>query len=84
MEELKAGAAVDVHLADQLVIFMALADGPSSITARHVTGHTSAGILVARKMLGRDFEVLENKVIFIRSSNTRAGYGPIGTPGPHL
>ncbi|HTX43891.1 MAG TPA: RNA 3'-terminal phosphate cyclase [Methanocella sp.] len=82
VEELKAGAAVDAHLADQLIIFMALADGPSSITVRHVTGHTSAGMLVARQMLGRDFEVLEKKVTLIRSLNTRAECGPTGTLAP--
>jgi RNA 3'-terminal phosphate cyclase (ATP) len=82
VEEQKSGAAVDVHLADQLVIYMALAAGPSSMTVRKVTGHTSAGILVARQMLGRDFEVIEKKVTFIRSLGTRAGPGPTGTQGP--
>jgi RNA 3'-terminal phosphate cyclase (ATP) len=82
-EELNTGAAVDVHLADQLVIYMALADGPSSMTVRHMTGHTSAGILVARQMLGRDFDIIEKKVTFIRSSGNRAGPGPTGTQGPH-
>jgi len=82
VEELKAGVAVDVHLADQMIIFMALASGPSSITVRYMTGHTSAGILVARQMLGSDFEVLEKKVTLIRSSGTRGEPGPTGTPGP--
>ncbi len=83
VEELKAGGAVDVHLADQLIIYMALAEGPSSITVRQTTGHTSTGILVARQMLGRDFEVLEKKVTFIRSLDARAGPDPTGTGGPH-
>jgi RNA 3'-terminal phosphate cyclase (ATP) len=83
-EELKSGAAVDVHLADQLIIYMALAYGTSSITARQVTGHTSASILIARQMLGSDFEVLEKKTALIRSSGTREGYAPTGTRGPRL
>lgn len=83
VEELKAGAAVDAHLADQLIIYMALADGPSSITTSRTTGHTSSGILVAGQMLGRDFEVLEKKVTVIRSLGTRAGSGPTGTQGLH-
>jgi RNA 3'-terminal phosphate cyclase (ATP) len=82
VDELKSGAAVDVHLADQLIIYMALAEGPSSVTVRQVSSHTSAGVLVARQMLGRDFEVLEKKVTFIRSLGTRAAPCPTGTRGP--
>jgi RNA 3'-terminal phosphate cyclase (ATP) len=34
-----SGAALDVHLADQLVAFLALADGPSSFTCPRVSEH---------------------------------------------
>ncbi len=81
VEELKAGGAVDVHLADQLIIYMALAEGPSSITTRAMTGHTTTGILITGQMLGREFEIRENKPVLIRSSGTRAGSGPTGTQG---
>ena len=34
-----SGAAVDTHLADQLLPFLALADGPSTFTCPRVSGH---------------------------------------------
>ncbi len=82
VEELETGAAVDVHLSDQLIIYMALAEGQSSITTGQLTGHTSAGLLIVKQMLGRDLEVSEKKVTLIRSLDTRAGSAPTGILGP--
>ena len=65
--ELKTGAAVDAHLADQLVIYMALADGNSGFTASNVTDHTLTGIRLLEMMTGRPFQIVKNKVSIIRS-----------------
>lgn len=62
-EEQKTCAAVDSHLADQLIIYMALARNSSSITASRITGHTLTGIQLARLMTGASFEVAQNTVI---------------------
>ena len=47
----QSGAAVDVHLADQLVPFLALADGPSSFTCPALSGHLRAVAWVVQQFL---------------------------------
>lgn len=38
--DLEAGATLDVHAADQLLPYLALASGPSSFLVREISGHT--------------------------------------------
>jgi RNA 3'-terminal phosphate cyclase (ATP) len=47
----RSGAAVDVHLADQLVPFLALADGPSSFTCPALSGHLRPVAWVVQQFL---------------------------------
>lgn len=47
----RSGAAVDVHLADQLVPFLALADGPSAFTCPALSGHLRAVAWVVQQFL---------------------------------
>ena len=47
----RSGAAVDVHLADQLVPFLALADGPSSFTCPALSGHLRTVAWVVQQFL---------------------------------
>lgn len=82
-DALKTGAAVDDHLADQLIIYMGLAGGPSSMAINRVTDHTSAGIRIVEQMTGRKFEILKNKSIIIRSSDTPGVSAWTGRQGPH-
>ena len=56
--ELDAKAAVDVHLADQLIPYMGLAGG-GSFTVREVSGHTRTNIWVVERFLGVEFGVRE-------------------------
>jgi RNA 3'-terminal phosphate cyclase (ATP) len=50
-------AAVDRHLADQLLIPMALAHGVSSYTTTMLTQHTTSNLALLRHMLGVEFNV---------------------------
>jgi len=50
-------APVDKHLADQLVLFMALANGKSVIRASELTQHTTTHIWLIEKFLPVRFEV---------------------------
>src|SRR5690606_7227234 len=59
------GAAVDPHLADQLLIPMALADGESSFTTHELTLHTLTNAALLQQWLGINV-VIE---------------GSLGTPG---
>jgi RNA 3'-terminal phosphate cyclase (ATP) len=58
--ELGSRAAVDVHLADQLIPYMGLA-GSGSFTVREVSGHTRTNIWVVEQFLGVEFRVEEQE-----------------------
>ncbi len=49
-----APAAVDPHSADQLVLPLALADGPSAFTVSRVTSHLLTNIDVIRRFVERE------------------------------
>ncbi|UCC72228.1 MAG: RNA 3'-terminal phosphate cyclase [Gemmatimonadota bacterium] len=55
LDELNAGAAVDRHLADQLIPFLAVSGG--SLVTSGITAHTRSTIYVAEQILGAEFEV---------------------------
>ncbi len=61
--ELKAGCSVDVHLADQLIPYMALA-GNSSYTVREISPHTATNIWVTEQFLDVKFRIEEKKGFF--------------------
>jgi len=52
-----SGAALDKHLADQLVVPMALADGESAFTTAEITQHLLTNIWTVSKFLPARFEV---------------------------
>lgn len=52
-------AAVDEHLADQLVLYMALAGGRSSIATKRITTHLKTNVWVIEQFLPVKFEVDE-------------------------
>ena len=57
LAELRARATADVHLADMLVPYVALADGRSAYLARELTDHMDANIWLAERILGARFHV---------------------------
>ncbi|WP_456474656.1 RNA 3'-terminal phosphate cyclase [Candidatus Pyrohabitans sp.] len=64
LAEIKSGACVDVHLGDQIVPFLALAEGNSSFTVRELTGHLKTNIYVTEQILGTEFKVREEQELF--------------------
>ena len=56
LAELQTGATVDVHAADQLLPYLALADEPSSFLVRQVTDHASTMMWLLRSFLSVQFE----------------------------
>lgn len=56
--ELSSPAAVDVHLADQLIPYLALAGG--SYTVRNISKHASTNIWTASQFLNKEIDVLED------------------------
>ena len=57
ISEISAGKAVDSHTADQLIPFMALAKGKSTINCGKLTKHCLTNIAICEKLLGVKFEV---------------------------
>ena len=57
LSTLHDGGCVDEWMQDQLILFMALADGVSEIHTGSLTQHTQTAIWVAEKLSGAHFEV---------------------------
>ncbi|CAL1703953.1 unnamed protein product [Somion occarium] len=55
------GGCVDEHLQDQIIIFLALAEGKSIVKTGPVTLHTRTAIWVAEQLTDAQFEVLEDE-----------------------
>ncbi|MGQ9459645.1 MAG: RNA 3'-terminal phosphate cyclase [Candidatus Bathyarchaeaceae archaeon] len=55
--EIEAQATVDVHLADMLVPYVALAHGESAYLTRAVTDHSDTNIWLAQEILGVKFQI---------------------------
>jgi len=56
LDEVQAKATADVHLADMLIPYIALADGESTYMARYVTDHLESNIWLADEILGVRFK----------------------------
>jgi RNA 3'-terminal phosphate cyclase (ATP) len=54
-KELRAKPTVDMHLADMLVPYVALAEGNSTYLTRTVTDHLDTNVWLAQKILGVEF-----------------------------
>ncbi len=55
LEELRSGYAVDRHLTDQLIPYLALAEGRSEIWSTHLTLHALTNVRLVEGMLGVRF-----------------------------
>jgi RNA 3'-terminal phosphate cyclase (ATP) len=56
---MKSGAALDKHMGDQLLIYMALAKGESSITVSELTPHIKTNIWVIEQFIKERFKIEE-------------------------
>lgn len=57
LETIASGATVDEHMLDQVLPYMALAEGQSRVLAEELTGHAETNIWVIEKFLGKKFSV---------------------------
>lgn len=60
--QLQNGFSLDLHAADQIIPYIALAEGESSITTSEITEHVLTNIAICEKMLGVKFSVQENRI----------------------
>jgi RNA 3'-terminal phosphate cyclase (ATP) len=80
------GGCVDEWLQDQLIIFMALAEGVSEMHTGSLTQHTQTAIRIAEQLTGARFEVsrLGDKESDEKISTSKVQYGQDGRiPGKH-
>ena len=61
LETIGSGAAVDEHMLDQVLPYIAAAEGSSTILAEAMTEHARTNMLVIEQMLGRSFSVDEKE-----------------------
>ena len=73
LAEIEPGAAVDSHLADQLVVWLARAQGPSEFTTTGITDHLRAAAAVAEAMTGARFVFEEGKRVRVRCTPEASG-----------
>jgi RNA 3'-terminal phosphate cyclase (ATP) len=57
--DIAAGAALDVHAADQVLIYLALAGGESRFTTRQITAHASTAMWLIEQFVPMRFEAKE-------------------------
>ncbi|MGB2841428.1 MAG: RNA 3'-terminal phosphate cyclase [Halobacteriota archaeon] len=69
IKELESVSTVDVHLADHLIPYIALAEGESEIKVREVTKHLETNVYVTKKFLDVEFviekEETKEGVVFV-------------------
>ena len=52
-----SGGALDPHLADQIIPYLALASGPSTFTTSRITQHLLTNIWVVKQFMDVDIQV---------------------------
>jgi RNA 3'-phosphate cyclase len=55
-KEIKSGATLDIHLSDQILPYMAMADGESSFLVRELTNHTETNMWLIRQFFDVEFQ----------------------------
>jgi RNA 3'-terminal phosphate cyclase (ATP) len=69
--EISSTPTVDVHLADMLIPYVALAEGASTFLTRAVSDHLEANVWLAEKMLNTQFKIQKwNKLFRIEKSSS--------------
>jgi len=63
LKSIESKTALDKYMADQIIPFMALADGRSTIKVEEITNHCRTNISVCEKILGCKFSVDERSKI---------------------
>jgi RNA 3'-phosphate cyclase len=65
LKEERSQSCLDKHLADQILIFMALASGKSQVTVSEITEHCKTNVWVIEKFLEGKFEIKNNLITWV-------------------
>jgi RNA 3'-terminal phosphate cyclase (ATP) len=80
--DVAAGAALDVHAADQMLVYLALAHGVSEFTTREVTTHTRTAAWLIERFLHERFDIVEERGVFRVEVRGAGILPPQATPSP--
>lgn len=61
LEEMQSNATLDSHMGDQIIPYIALAEGESEIAVSRLTNHLKTNIYIVEKILGSRFEISERE-----------------------
>lgn len=61
-DELKIESEVDMHLADQLLLYAALAEGETNYTTNKITEHLKTNMYIISKFIDRKIEAQEDRI----------------------
>lgn len=70
LDDIATGAAVDVHVADQLIPFAAMAEGDSAVRIPRTSEHVESGAWLASEFLGARVEV-GDRLLRVRGAGLR-------------
>jgi RNA 3'-phosphate cyclase len=62
IKSIESNAALDKFMSDQIIPFLALADGKSEVSVEEFTEHVNTNMLVCEKLLGVKFEKEDRKI----------------------
>ena len=66
LKEVKSGACLDKHTADQILPYMALASKKSQVTVSEITSHCKTNIWIIEKFINNGkFEIKDNKIAWL-------------------
>ena len=65
LKEQKSGTCLDKHLADQILPYLALAGGKSSVTVSEITNHCKTNIWTIEKFIPGKFGIKDNSISWI-------------------
>jgi RNA 3'-terminal phosphate cyclase (ATP) len=69
----RSGAALDPYLADQAVLYLALAEGLSRFTTSRITSHLRTNLEVIRAFTGAEYEIEEPLTVTVEGVGFRPG-----------
>ena len=64
LKEEKSGACLDRHMADQILPYLALAQGKNQVSVSEITGHAKTNVWVIEKFLDGKFETKNNLILW--------------------
>jgi len=65
LDEIQAKPTVDIHLADMLIPYVALADGESAYSTRFITDHMESNMWLVNEILGVSFDLKEHEGLVV-------------------